>query len=224
MIVGYEPIKLIEAMKKVLSILLISACATSVYAQKDEAALAILDAMSDKYQAMPAFTSDFQYILENPSEDLSETFEGTVSVKGDMYRLSMEGQEIINNGETVWTYMAELNEVNISEYMAEEQDISLNNIFTLYKEGYKYLYIESADNGQLDIIDLVPEDVSNNYFKIRLAIKTDNQELNRFQVFDKNGNRYIYKIVTFKEEAALGDDYFNFDPSKYEGVEVIDFR
>ncbi len=211
-------------MKKVLSIILITACFTTAQAQKDEAARSILDAMSDKYQAMPAFTSDFEYILENPSEDLTETFEGTVSVKGDMYRLSMEGQEIINNGETVWTYMEELNEVNISDYLAEEQDISLNNIFTLYKEGYKYLYIESADNGKLDIIDLVPEDVSNNYFKIRLAIKSDNQELTRFQVFDKNGNRYIYKIVTFKEEPTLGDDYFNFDPSKYEGVEVIDFR
>ncbi len=211
-------------MKKLFSVILIAACFTSAQAQKDEAARSILDAMSDKYQAMPAFTSDFEYILENPSEDLTETFEGTVSVKGDMYRLSMEGQEIINNGETVWTYMEELNEVNISDYLAEEQDISLNNIFTLYKEGYKYLYIESADNGKLDIIDLVPEDVSNNYFKIRLAIKSDNQELTRFQVFDKNGNRYIYKIVTFKDEPTLGDDYFNFDPTKYEGVEVIDFR
>ena len=211
-------------MKKVFSIIMILACVTKVAAQKDEAARGILDAMSDKYQAMPAFTSDFEYILENPSEDLTETFNGTVSVKGDMYRLSMEGQEIINNGETVWTYMEELNEVNISDYMPEEQDISLNNIFTLYKEGYKYLYIESADNGKLDIIDLVPEDVSNTYFKIRLAIKSSNQELSRFQVFDKNGNRYIYKIISFKEEPDLGDDYFNFDPSEYEGVEVIDFR
>ncbi len=211
-------------MKKVLSILCLFSLGITAQAQQDEAARSILDAMSDKYQAMTAFTTDFEYILENPAEDLTETFEGTVSVKGEMYRLSMEGQEIINNGETVWTYMEELNEVNISDYYAEDQEISLNNIFTLYKEGYKYLYIESADNGQLDIIDLVPEDVSNTYFKIRLAIKSNNQELSRFQVFDKNGNRYIYKIVTFKEEPDMGDDYFNFDPSEYEGVEVIDFR
>ena len=102
-------------MKRTLSILCLLIGTVSVQAQQDEAARAILDAMSDKYQAMAAFTTDFEYILENPSEDLTETFEGKVSVKGEMYRLTMEGQEIINNGETVWTYMEELNEVNISD-------------------------------------------------------------------------------------------------------------
>ncbi len=193
-------------------------------AQKDEAARKILDEMSAKYQAMPAFKADFQYILENPSEDLTETFEGAVTVKDEMYRLEMEGQTIINNGETVWTYMPELNEVNISNYDPEEQEISMNNIFTLYKDGYKYLYIEESNGGKTDVVDLVPEDKSNTYFKIRLNIATADRTLQRFMVFDKNGNRYIYEIDGFEVDGSITDSFFVFDPSQYDGVEVIDFR
>lgn len=180
--------------------------------------------MSAKYQEMPAFKADFKYILENPSEDLTETFVGAVTVKDEMYRLEMEGQTIINNGETVWTYMPELNEVNISDYDPEEQEISMNNIFTLYKDGYKYLYIEESNGGKTDVVDLVPEDKSNTYFKIRLNIATADRTLQSFMVFDKNGNRYIYEIDGFEVDGSITDSFFVFDPSEYEGVEVIDFR
>jgi outer membrane lipoprotein-sorting protein len=212
-------------MKKTILVLLVTFFTFLVAeAQYDKNALKVLDAMSAKYKAMPAFNTAFKYTLENPTENLKEVFEGRVTVKGVKYKLNMEGQEIINDGKTVWTYLPDLNEVNISTYSAEDQDISLNNIFTLYKSGYKYLFIEQLNNGTLDVVDLVPEDKNNTYFKIRLTIGANDSLLKSFMVFDKNGNRFLYDIQSFEEDTTITDKFFTFDPAKFPGVEVLDFR
>jgi len=44
------------------------------------------------------------------------------------------------------------------------------------------------------------------------------------KVFDKNGNIYTYSIVKFTPNAAVTDDLFSFNKSKYPGVEIVDLR
>ena len=74
--------------------------------------------------------------MKNLSENISDSFSGTISVKDDKYVLFIEGQKIINDSKTVWTYLEELNEVTISDFDPGEQDISINNVFEVYKEGF----------------------------------------------------------------------------------------
>ena len=50
-----------------------------------------------------------------------------------------------------------------------------------------------------------------------------NDDLKSFTVFERTGNKYEYQINTF-EEVTLSDTFFQFDASKYPGVEVLDFR
>ena len=208
-------------------ILTISSCLiviSQAFAQKDPVELEILDAMSTKYKNIPAFTADFSYIMENDEESIDEKFEGKITVKSGKYKLNTGGQEIYNDGIYVWTYLKDDNEVTISEYDDTEEEITLSNIFSIYKEGYKYLFIESKENGTLDIVDLVPEDRDKTYFKIRMEIKKPSRELKNFRIYDKNGTKYLYKINTFKENSVIQDSDFKFNQKNYPGVEVVDFR
>jgi outer membrane lipoprotein-sorting protein len=193
-------------------------------AQKDPKALQILDAMSAKYQKIPSFKASFKYIMENPEEDINEGFEGTVFVKGDFYKLSMEEQEMRYDGTNVWTFLEEDNEVSVSPYDPEDEDITLSNIFNIYKVGYKYLYLESRDNGKIDVIDLVPDDLEKSYFKIRLQIAAGTKDLKSFKVFDKSGSRYLYEVVTFAEDTSIKDGDFTYTEEQLKGKEFIDFR
>jgi len=193
-------------------------------AQKDPVALEILDAMSTKYKNIPAFTADFSYIMENEEESIDEKFEGNITVKSGKYKLNMSGQEIINDGVYVWTYLKDDNEVTISEYDDTEEEITLSNIFSIYKEGYKYLFVETRENGTLDIVDLVPEDREKTYFKIRMEIKKPSRELKNFRIYDKNGSKYLYQINTFAENSLIQDSDFKFNQKNYPGVEIVDFR
>lgn len=209
---------------KVALSLLALAFSTFVYAQQDPAAREILDAMSNKYRKVPAFTADFTYTLENPQENLNEAFQGKITVKGLKYKLALEGQEIINDGETVWTYLAEVNEVTINTFSPGDAEINLNNIFDLYKTGYKYLLVDELTNATIKTVDLVPDDKNLNYFKIRMEIANAGSALNSFKIFDKTGNRYTYTINKFAEQPSLQDKEFTFDVAAHKGVEVIDFR
>ena len=83
-----------------LIIMVVALMTNTGWAQKDPKALAILDAMSDKYQNTEAFKAKLVYKLENPGEKLNETFRGEITVMGEKYRLKIGEQEIINNGST----------------------------------------------------------------------------------------------------------------------------
>ena len=113
----------------------------SLFSQEDKLALDLLNSMSDNYKKMKGFTSSFTYSMKNLTEDITDSFSGKISVKDDKYVLFIEGQKIINDSKTVWTYLEDLNEVTISEFDPSEQDISINNVFEVYKEGYKLSHI-----------------------------------------------------------------------------------
>lgn len=197
-----------------------------VSAQYDPKALAILDEMSEKYQNIPAFKATFIYSLENPDQNINEDFSGEILVKGEKFRLNMGGQEIINNGATVWTYLEEANEVNVDNYDAQDGDLNPTQIFNAYKSGYKYLYLEEESNADeaLEIIDLIPEDKNAQFFKVRLEINKSDKTLKSWRIFDRNGNRYLYDIDKFDPTIEASNADFEFDKNNHKGVEVVDLR
>lgn len=195
-------------------------------AQQDPQARAILDAMSQTYQKIPSFAANIAYSMVNQTEEIDESYEGKISVKTDKYRLEMAEQVVINDGETVWTYLPDANEVNIDFHDAEAGDITPSTIYDIYKEGYKYLLInEVTIEGQLyNVVDLVPNDKDAQYFKIRLEIGKKSNLLRQFTLFDKEGSEYSYLITKFNGSVNLQDSYFKFNLADYPDVEVIDLR
>ena len=196
------------------------------WAQQDQKALTILDAMSEKYQNIDAFQAKLTYKLENPTEKLNETFRGEITVMGDKYRLKIGEQEIINNGSTIWTYLREVNEVNIDNYYPEDDPMAPAKIYTIYRDGYKYSFVdEKKQKGKIvEIIDLEPDNKDEPFFKIRLTIDKADKTLVNYKVFDKNGNRYLWTVSDFDPTLQLTASYFEFNPSEYKDVEIIDLR
>lgn len=214
-------------MKKMVWVLLfVTLSITGLFAQKDQKALDILDAMSANYKSMPAFKAEFQYSIDNPGSGINDTFKGEIVIKGTKFRLNMDGQEIINNGSTVWTFLKEENEVNIADYAPAEDEVSPSTIYTVYKQGYKYAFIEEKKEGAqvYQIIELTPEDKSKQIFKIRLQINKKDKSIKSWKIFEKSGTKYICTITKTTPNYKVEDNYFAFDASKHKGVEVVDLR
>ena len=207
-------------MKYFLTFLLNLVIHLNIMSQDTRDALEVLNQMSDKYKKMNGFTSSFTYSMNNLSENITDSFEGTISVKGEKYILFIEGQKIINDSKTVWTYLEDLNEVTISEFDPTEQEISLNNIFEIYKEGFTHKNIGEKDD--LLNIEIYPDSDEKSYFKILFKINKSNL-LESFTVFDKSNTLFIYTINNFIEE-DLDLSLFTFIEKNYPGIEVIDFR
>ena len=188
--------------------------------QDDNKAVELLDKMSDNYKKMKGFTSSFTYSMNNLNEDIQDSFEGKISVRNEKYILFIEGQKIINDSKTVWTYIEELNEVTISEFDPSDQEISLNNIFEIYKEGFTYKYLGIKED--FSMVEIYPEDEDKSYYKILFKINSYNL-LESFTVYDNSNSLYIYSINDFVEE-ELDATLFSFELENYPDIEVIDFR
>ena len=213
-------------MKKLVITLILAVSAKILFAQYDPKALEVLDAMSKKYKAVPAFEANISYTLTNEVEKINEEFKGKMTVKGDKYRLILPEQEVINDGKTLWTYLPEAKEVNIDNFDPNSDDLNPSKIFDVYKKGFKYLHMGDATEAGVacDVVDLVPEKKDAQYFKIRMNISKKDKSIQNFTMFDKSGNRYKYTISKFTPNAAITDSYFSFDVKKYPGVEIIDLR
>ncbi|GAB2968022.1 hypothetical protein GCM10027048_43560 [Hymenobacter coalescens] len=214
-------------MKKFVALLALAAAfMQSADAQQDPKAAKILDQMSAKYQAMKSFKASFTQTLENQTAKVKENMNGDIIVSGTKFRLKLNGQEVINNGQTMWTYMKSENEVNISDYEADDQEISPSQIYTLYKKGYKYTYAGETKEGGVacDVIELSPEDHNNQVYKVRLNVSKVDKSVKSWKMFKKNGNRYTFAIKKFEPNTPVDATTFAFDKAKYKGVKVIDLR
>lgn len=193
------------------------------FSQYDPKAEKILSEMSKKYKSFKTFKADFSYSMESPSAGNTETIKGEIFVKADKFKLDLGNQEVINNGTTIWTYLKEENEVNVSNYEPDPNDITPNNIYTIYQKGYKYLLLE--ENTTTQVVDLIPEDKAKKVFKIRISVNKKDKTIKNWKMFEKNGNRYTYSILKFiPNPPGVDDKFFIFDKTKYKGVEVVDLR
>lgn len=213
-------------MKKAILAALLLGASITLRAQYDPMALEILEAMSKKYKAIPSFEASFSYTLTNETAKIKEEFKGKMMVKGNKYRLSLPEQEVINNGATIWTYLPDAKEVNIDNYDPESEDLSPSKFFEMYKKGFKYVYLEDKTEGGVvyEVVDLMPEKRDAQYYKIRMNIVKKDKSIHSWIMFANGGNLYKYSITKFNPAAKIDDATFTFDPKKYPGVEVIDFR
>ena len=191
-----------------------------VDAQVDQKAKSILDKMSDKYQSIPLYKTNFVYRLTNKVEEIDEQFSGEIMVKGERYVLLMSDQEIFNDGETIWTYLKDANEVNVDHYMPDEGDLSPNNIYDAYKKGYRYRWVENKKVGgrTLEVVELQPEDPKDPdkmFFKIILNIDNSDYTIHSWEMYDRGGNIFSYTISGFNPQFKAADGFFQFDESKY---------
>ena len=213
-------------MKKSLLTIFMFIFGFSLMAQYDPKALEILEAMSAKYQNLSSFEASLTSSLTNETDGINEEFKGKITVKGDMFKLILDDQEIINNGTTVWTYLPSAKEVNIDNVDPDTDEMNPSKFYLMYKKGYKYLYLEDQTDGGVlcEVVDLVPEKKEAQYFKIRMNINKKDKSIQSWTMFDKSGNRYKYSISKFQPNVKVDDSFFTFDPKKYPGVEVIDLR
>jgi outer membrane lipoprotein-sorting protein len=199
---------------------------TAQQTSPEEKAKKILVDVENKYKSAKALQADFIYEMRNDANKAKEEVKGSFVMKKNKFKLKLADQEIYNNGTTVWTYLKDANEVNISDYLPESDDITPEKVFTLYKKDYKYVFIrEFVENGKTyEEIDLQPTDRSKKVFKIRLVINKKTKSIKSWEIFERNQNRFKYTVNSIAYDVAVDDSFFVFDKKKYPKVTEVDLR
>lgn len=201
--------------------------AFSAQAQKDPKAKTILDAMSEKFQAMNGFTASFDYTFQDGT-GTGDRQSGEIAVKGEQYRLKLPDQEIFNDSKTVWTFIESDNykEVTINDADQMEGELTPSNIYRLYESGYGYQLIgEKQFQGKTaQVVELLAEKNNAPFEQVKLMIDKSSHNLLGWEMYDGQGGVFSYAFKNLKTDANLASNYFVFDPKKYPGVEIIDLR
>ncbi|MFP4023171.1 MAG: LolA family protein [Thiohalospira sp.] len=201
---------------------------TFVFAQKDPDAKIILDNLSEKTKSYQNIQTEFKIDYKNIKDNTQNSSKGKIAIQGEKYRLNFMGAESFFDGQTLWSYLEEVNEVNISEPEPNDNDIFSNpqDIFTIYDKDFKYQLIDQYNkNGvAIAIVDLYPYDIDEDYSRIRLEVNTDKYQLQSVTIFGKDGSHYIIKFFNYKTNIDLDSTYFIFNKSDYPNVEIIDMR
>lgn len=197
-------------------------------AQYDKKAKDILDKVSAKNKTYTSERVDFLYIHENVNEKTKNVKNGTLVLKGNKYKLDLMGNTIYCDAKTIWSYVKESNEVNISNVADQESSLfDPSKMFTIYQKGFKYKFIREKfeNNRALYEIELYPEKVSESeYSKVRLLVDKDKMQLYLIQYFAKDANRVTIEIQKIVPNEAIADNSFIFDKTKYPKVEIVDMR
>ncbi len=215
-------------MKKIILLTIFLLGYTVIIAQQDIEAKKILDQLSEKTKSHKIINTDFKVSYKNIKDNIQNSSEGTITVKGDKYRMKFMDSELFYDGKTLWSYLPDVNEVNITEPEPDDEDIFNNprRLFTIYENDYKYQLIDNiSENGKdYALIDLFPIDLEEEYSRIRLQININEYFLSSATIFGKDGSHYTITIHNYKTNSNLDDSYFIFDENKYPDVEIIDMR
>ena len=213
-------------MKNILTacVVAVSLFATTANAQTDAKAKTVLDAASKKAATLKSLKANFTLRLSGGKT--KETRTGNFLMKGEKYHVTLPKQELISDGKTVWTYMKDANEVQVSTYNASEQSMSPTKLFTnFYDKEFKYRYIgvKKFAGKDCDMIELTPTKKGTQFVKVELAVDK-NSTIAGGNMYEKNGNMYQYEVSGYTPNAAVTDAQFVFDPKAHKGVEVVDLR
>ena len=70
----------------------------------DKKSSEILDRLTVKTEAYKSMKAEFSYKMKNTEADIDETTNGIFLLKVNKYSLMIAEQEVISDGETIWTY------------------------------------------------------------------------------------------------------------------------
>ena len=208
-------------MNKLIAIILTTLTISALAQEQD--AKEILDKLSATTKSYKNITIQFSFTLENKNQNIKEYQEGLLILEDEKFQLTINNQKIINNGETQWIYLTDMNEVQIMENDPEDNMITPKRLFTIYEEEYKYKYVGSKlEKGKdLEMIDLFPKE-SSEFMKINIISDAKKNQLEQITLYDKNGGTYTYLVNSFQINTAI--DPFIFNTNEFPGIEIIDLR
>ena len=207
-------------------VLFVSAQTPETRKFQDSQSTEILKNLQKKLNSYTDITIHFIFRTEKNDRFIDEV-KGKTLIKRDKYVLETPQQTIFCDGVNLWNYLPDQKEVTVSLYDKEDDSEMMNPMALInnYEKQYKSSFIrEVSEKGILvQIIDLVPLKATS-FYKIRLVLNKNKNQIERFTVLDKDGTQYTYYIDKFLVNQALSDSRFVFEMSKYPGTEIIDIR
>lgn len=189
--------------------------------------VSILDKAATAYEDANGILASFALNTRSAVQNMSESLEGTIHMKGDKFKLITPDMITWFDGKTQWTYVERNDEVNVSTPSGDElQFTNPAMLLRVYKKGFtpKYIGESTAANGKAAYdIQLTPKK-KGDIISVELQIEKFSGYPVKIRIEAKNGISNTIHISDLKTGVNQSDDFFVFKESEYPDAEVIDLR
>lgn len=213
-------------MKKVILLMLLAgAMLFTRQAVAQKSADQLLKAVIEKTRNTPNLKIEFSYQMINTKAGINEKKNGTLFLNGDAYKVLIDGQTIVSDGKTVWTYLPESNEVMVSNAGAGDEALSPTSLLTSYYKNYKASFANDKENASKGLKTIELKGAAGSKFpKVVVGVREAAEQLGRLVIFDNGGNQFVYDMSRMTPNATLARNFFTFNPADYPGIDVVDMR
>ena len=129
-----------------------------------------------------------------------------------------EAQEIVGDGERVWLYDIEIEQVTVRD---QAETLGRTPAILLAGSGdieQTYTIEDIGSLGQVDWVNLIPEDPDSGFTEVRIGFEA--RRLRLMELVDTLDQRTRISFINLKENVPLADEIFQLIPP--DGVDVID--
>lgn len=217
-------------MKKGILVIAILAAGLTIYSQNHQTEFEkkgneLVKTASDKIRSHKSLKIDFTYEMDNKEMDIQESMSGILFSEGKKYYMEVGDNVFISDGTTIWNYVDDLEEVQISNASDAEGGLTPTQILNDFEEHFKATFIkqEIHKGKKVDIIDLVPK-ISQAFFKYRVALDSKDQMIVYSIAYDRHGGTYTYNLNKVQINPTILTEKFSFDKSKFPNAYINDLR
>ena len=210
-------------MKRLIFLMFLSVLSCAVYAQKADD---ILNKSTEAYKKANGIKVDFHLNSKSDKQNISESFEGKIEMNGEKFLLTTADMIVWFDGKTQWTYIAQNEEVTVSEPTSDElHQINPLILLSNYKKNFKASYIgeSSLPNGKAFKVKLSSKDKKNGE---TVELEVDKKTYLPVRIVADLGNGFKTTIAIRHLEADVNysSSYFVFKKAVFPQAEIIDLR
>lgn len=194
---------------------------SSLWAQKDPQAKALLDQLGQKVKQSRGITVKIMLSTKNNKGKLMGVKLIDLKMRGEKYLLREGKMEILCDGVNIYNFDG-VNAISKSDMGESDQTLSPQKLLSgSYDKDFNFSLL--SQNGSKATIELYPIDKRKNFQKVTLVIDKLKSALSNATILDKSNNTTEVKVTNISYAAQIAEQFFIFNRSKYpKNVEIFD--
>jgi outer membrane lipoprotein carrier protein len=191
----------------------------------EETAEGVLDKMKGRYDEIVDLQMKFSQKTTFELSSVQQEMEGTLFLKKqNKYRIETNGQTIVTDGETVWSYNPATKQVLIDHFKLDANAITPERILGAAPQDFATSLLGTQKLGKTDVyvLKLIPRGEQSMVKSMKLWIDHATWLIKKAELTDVNGKVTEYTVTDVKVNSGLADGRFVFQAP--EGSEIVDLR
>ena len=213
-----------KGMGRGLAAVLLSTCVL-MCAHAGDPAKDIMEKVSDRYESINdgelRFTQKTDFALARVEQEVSGTL---LFKKTNKYRVEYDGQVVVTDGKTVWSYSPSTNQVLIDDFRLNERSLTPERILGEAPDEYAPTLVGHEKLGTMEtvVLKLTPPEGSGTLKSMKIWVQEGEWIIRKAELLDLHGKRTSYQVHSIKTNTGVPDARFTFQAPA--GAETVDLR